>query len=78
MTSQLPAANSVALDMSLQTPSDMKVKKEEPVEVDSSPPGSPESVSGKSESNNEPVIKAKVVHMKRGQFECTGCGVESL
>lgn len=70
MTYQLPAANSVALDMSLQTPSDMKVKKEEPVEVDSSPPGSPDSLSGKSESNNEPVIKAKVVHMKRW-VECT-------
>ncbi|XP_013874985.1 cyclic AMP-dependent transcription factor ATF-7a [Austrofundulus limnaeus] len=55
----LPAANSVALDMSLQTPSDVKVKKEEPVEVDSSPPGSPESLSGTSDSNNEPMIKAK-------------------
>lgn len=68
VTSQLPAANSVALDMSLQTPSDVKVKKEEPVEVDSSPPGSPESISGKSDSNNEPVIKGKVVHMKKGWF----------
>uniref|UniRef100_A0A3Q3F614 Cyclic AMP-dependent transcription factor ATF-7 n=3 Tax=Kryptolebias marmoratus TaxID=37003 RepID=A0A3Q3F614_KRYMA len=57
--SALPAANSVALDMSLQTPSDVKVKKEEPVEVDSSPPGSPESISGKSDSNNEPVMKGK-------------------
>uniref|UniRef100_A0A3B4WTX2 Cyclic AMP-dependent transcription factor ATF-7 n=1 Tax=Seriola lalandi dorsalis TaxID=1841481 RepID=A0A3B4WTX2_SERLL len=50
---RLPAANSVALDMSLQTPSDMKVKEEAPVEVDSSPPGSPESISGQSDSSTE-------------------------
>uniref|UniRef100_A0A3Q1EPV3 Cyclic AMP-dependent transcription factor ATF-7 n=1 Tax=Acanthochromis polyacanthus TaxID=80966 RepID=A0A3Q1EPV3_9TELE len=54
---RLPAANSVALDMSLQTPSDVKVKEEAPVEVDSSPPGSPESISGKSDSNREPLVK---------------------
>ncbi|XP_021176187.1 cyclic AMP-dependent transcription factor ATF-7a isoform X1 [Fundulus heteroclitus] len=56
----LPAANSVALDMSLQTPSDVKVKKEAPVEVDSSPPCSPESISGTSDSNQEPVVRGKV------------------
>ncbi|RVE70487.1 hypothetical protein OJAV_G00064970 [Oryzias javanicus] len=55
----LPAANSVALDMSLQTPSDVKVKEEEPVEVDSSPPGSPESISGMSDSNQDPIVKGK-------------------
>uniref|UniRef100_A0A3Q1CDC4 Cyclic AMP-dependent transcription factor ATF-7 n=1 Tax=Amphiprion ocellaris TaxID=80972 RepID=A0A3Q1CDC4_AMPOC len=53
----LPAANSVALDMSLQTPSDVKVKEEAPVEVDSSPPGSPESISGNSDNNREPLVK---------------------
>lgn len=57
---QLPAPNSVALDMSLQTPSDVKVKKEAPVEVDSSPPDSPDSFSEQSDSNTEPLIKAKV------------------
>uniref|UniRef100_A0A3B4U940 Cyclic AMP-dependent transcription factor ATF-7 n=1 Tax=Seriola dumerili TaxID=41447 RepID=A0A3B4U940_SERDU len=56
---RLPAANSVALDMSLQTPSDMKVKEEAPVEVDSSPPGSPESISGQSDSSREPLVKGK-------------------
>ncbi|XP_076028141.1 cyclic AMP-dependent transcription factor ATF-7a isoform X2 [Genypterus blacodes] len=55
----LPAPNSVALDMSVQTPSDMKVKKEAPVEVDSSPPDSPDSVSAKSESIREPLVKVK-------------------
>uniref|UniRef100_A0AAZ1Y399 BZIP domain-containing protein n=1 Tax=Oreochromis aureus TaxID=47969 RepID=A0AAZ1Y399_OREAU len=56
---RLPASNSVALDMSLQTPSEVKVKQEAPVEVDSSPPGSPESSSGKSDSNREPIVKGK-------------------
>lgn len=46
--------------MSLQTPSEVKVKQEAPVEVDSSPPGSPESSSGKSDSNREPIVKGKV------------------
>lgn len=59
---QLPPANSVALDMSLQTPSDVKVKEEEPVEVDSSPPGSPESLSGMSDSNQDPIVKGKVIN----------------
>ncbi|CAL8323417.1 unnamed protein product [Merluccius merluccius] len=36
-------------DMSLQTPSDVKVKEEDPVEVDSSPPGSPDSISSESD-----------------------------
>lgn len=57
---QLPASNSVALDMSLQTPSEVKVKQEAPVEVDSSPPDSPDSTSGKSDSNREPLVKGKV------------------
>lgn len=59
--SQLPAPNSVALDMSLQTPSDVKVKEEAPVEVDdSSPPDSPESISGSSDSSREARVKGKV------------------
>ncbi|KAG9340271.1 hypothetical protein JZ751_021714 [Albula glossodonta] len=44
-----------ALDMTLQTPSDVKVKEEEPVEVDSSPPGSPDSISSRSDSGKEPM-----------------------
>nr|XP_046252972.1 cyclic AMP-dependent transcription factor ATF-7a isoform X3 [Scatophagus argus] len=55
----LPAPNSVALDMSLQTTSDVKVKKEAPVEVDSSPPESPESLSGRSDNSREPLLKGK-------------------
>ncbi|KAM7411992.1 hypothetical protein PAMA_021794 [Pampus argenteus] len=55
----LPAPNSVALDMSLQTPSDVKVKKEAPVEVDSSPPNSPDSFSDQSDSTIESLVKAK-------------------
>ncbi|XP_068603989.1 cyclic AMP-dependent transcription factor ATF-7a [Brachionichthys hirsutus] len=55
----LPAPNSVALDMSLPTTSDRKVKKESPVDVDSSPPDSPQSVSGRSENSREPPAKAK-------------------
>lgn len=46
--------------MSLQTPSDVKVKKEAPVEVDSSPPSSPDSFSENSDSTIEPLVKAKV------------------
>lgn len=46
--------------MSLQTPSDVKVKEESPVEVDSSPPDSPESISGTSDSSREAMVKAKV------------------
>ncbi|XP_075882487.1 cyclic AMP-dependent transcription factor ATF-7a isoform X2 [Nelusetta ayraudi] len=47
----LPAPNSGALDMSLQTALDVKVKKEVPVELDSSssPPDSPDSLSGMSD-----------------------------
>ncbi|XP_071374224.1 cyclic AMP-dependent transcription factor ATF-7-like [Centroberyx affinis] len=55
----LPAPNSVALDMSLQTASDVKVKEEEPVEVDSSPPGSPDSISSTSDSNRESLVKGR-------------------
>ncbi|XP_035512057.1 cyclic AMP-dependent transcription factor ATF-7a isoform X2 [Morone saxatilis] len=54
-----PAPNSVALDMSLQTTSDVKVKKEAPVEVDSSPPESPESISGRSDSSGELLVRGK-------------------
>uniref|UniRef100_A0A8D3BC46 Cyclic AMP-dependent transcription factor ATF-7 n=2 Tax=Scophthalmus maximus TaxID=52904 RepID=A0A8D3BC46_SCOMX len=54
-----PAANSVALDMSLQTPSEVKVKEEAPVEVDSSSPGSPESISGQSDSSGEFLVRGK-------------------
>ncbi|XP_048838682.1 cyclic AMP-dependent transcription factor ATF-7a isoform X1 [Brienomyrus brachyistius] len=46
----LPPSHPAALDMSLQTPSEVKVKQEGPVEVDSSPPGSPDSVSSMSDS----------------------------
>ncbi|XP_057685399.1 cyclic AMP-dependent transcription factor ATF-7a isoform X5 [Corythoichthys intestinalis] len=49
----LPAPPSVALDMSLQTPSDVKVKEEAPVEVDSSPPDSPDSISASQDSRSE-------------------------
>ncbi|XP_045063279.1 cyclic AMP-dependent transcription factor ATF-7a isoform X2 [Coregonus clupeaformis] len=52
----LPAPHrEVALHMSLQTPSaeSMKVKEEEPVEVDSSPPGSPDSFSSMSDSSRD-------------------------
>ncbi|XP_059189397.1 cyclic AMP-dependent transcription factor ATF-7a isoform X2 [Centropristis striata] len=45
----LPAPNSVAVDMTMQTSLDVKVKEEEPVEVDSSPPSSPESFSDESD-----------------------------
>lgn len=57
---QLPAPNSGALDMSLQTPSDIKVKEEDLVEVDSSPPASPDSISSMSDSSKEPVSRGKV------------------
>lgn len=46
--------------MSLQTPSDVKVKEEDPVEVDSSPPGSPDSFSSMSDSSREPVGRGQV------------------
>lgn len=46
--------------MSLQTPSDVKVKEEAPVEVDSSPPNSPESISGNSDSSIESLVRGKV------------------
>ncbi|KAM9344292.1 cyclic AMP-dependent transcription factor ATF-7a isoform 1-T1 [Pholidichthys leucotaenia] len=53
------AVNPVTLDMSLQTPSDVKVKEEALVEVDSSSAGSPESISEMSDSNIEPLVKGK-------------------
>lgn len=46
--------------MSLQTSLDVKVKKEAPVEVDSSPPDSPESISEMSDHSREPPVKGKV------------------
>ncbi|KAL1020736.1 hypothetical protein UPYG_G00004010 [Umbra pygmaea] len=63
----LPAPNreggvrEVALDMSLQTPSGdaVKVKEEEPVEVDSSPPGSPDSFSSMSESSRDAMVTGR-------------------
>ncbi|XP_041954756.1 cyclic AMP-dependent transcription factor ATF-7a isoform X2 [Alosa sapidissima] len=55
----LSSASTGVLDMSLQTPSEVKVKEEEPVEVDSSPPGSPESISSRSDSENEYVGRPK-------------------
>lgn len=63
---QIPSSNNVALDMSLQTPSDVKVKKEAPVEVDSSPPDSPESISGNSDHSREALVKAKVEKWEEG------------
>ncbi|XP_051914728.1 cyclic AMP-dependent transcription factor ATF-7a isoform X2 [Hippocampus zosterae] len=57
-----PAPSSVALDMSLQTPLDVKVKEETPVEVDSSPPDSPDSISPTPEIRTEPSDKVKVRH----------------
>uniref|UniRef100_A0A673CFV5 Activating transcription factor 7a n=1 Tax=Sphaeramia orbicularis TaxID=375764 RepID=A0A673CFV5_9TELE len=57
---KLPTSNSVALDMTLQTSSDVKVKEESPVEVDSSPPDSPESISSRSDSTRESLVKGKV------------------
>ncbi|XP_060749935.1 cyclic AMP-dependent transcription factor ATF-7a isoform X2 [Tachysurus vachellii] len=54
----LPAPGSSVLDMSLQTPSDVvRVKEEEPVEVDSSPPTSPDSISSNSDSSKEPTAR---------------------
>lgn len=57
----LPAQSSGVLDMSLQTPSDVKVKEEEPVEVDSTPPGSPDSISSQSSDGDsiEPTGRPK-------------------
>nr|XP_040049547.1 cyclic AMP-dependent transcription factor ATF-7a isoform X2 [Gasterosteus aculeatus aculeatus] len=55
----LPAPSSGAVDMSMQTASDVKVKEEEPVEVDSSPPSSPDSYSGDSENYYEPLVRGK-------------------
>lgn len=57
---QLPAPNSGAIDMSLQTPSDVKVKEEDPVEVDSTPPTSPDSISSMSDSSKEPIGRGRV------------------
>uniref|UniRef100_A0A3Q3W3H1 Uncharacterized protein n=1 Tax=Mola mola TaxID=94237 RepID=A0A3Q3W3H1_MOLML len=48
------AKNSVRRTL-LQTSSDVKVKKEAPVEVDSSPPDSPESIASKSDHSREPL-----------------------
>ncbi|XP_041712744.1 cyclic AMP-dependent transcription factor ATF-7 isoform X2 [Coregonus clupeaformis] len=56
----LPAPNrEVALDMSLQTPSAdaVRVKEEKPVEVDSSPPGSPDSFSSMSDSSRDAMVR---------------------
>ncbi|XP_074500599.1 cyclic AMP-dependent transcription factor ATF-7a isoform X1 [Sebastes fasciatus] len=55
------APNSVAVDMTMQTSSssDVKVKEEEPVEVDSSPPSSPDSYSGDSDDSLEPLVRGK-------------------
>ncbi|KAL4655508.1 cyclic AMP-dependent transcription factor ATF-7-like [Arapaima gigas] len=41
----------------LQTPSETKVKEEQPLEVDSSPPGSPDSISSKSDSGKRPTVR---------------------
>jgi len=62
----------VAVDMSMQTASDMKVKDEEPVEVDSSAPSSPDSYSEDSD-NYTPLVKGKVgQNGRRGLHECIG------
>ncbi|XP_033825569.1 cyclic AMP-dependent transcription factor ATF-7a isoform X2 [Periophthalmus magnuspinnatus] len=54
-----PSSNSGAVDMTLQTPSDVKVKEELPVEVDSSPPCSPQSISPKPDNQRESYAKPK-------------------
>ncbi|XP_053706439.1 cyclic AMP-dependent transcription factor ATF-7-like isoform X1 [Synchiropus splendidus] len=56
--SSLPASSS-AVDMSLQTLPDVKVKVEESVEVDSSPSSSPDSVSGTSDDRKESQLMGK-------------------
>lgn len=58
--------------MSLQTQSDLKVKKEAPVEVDSSPPDSPESISGDSDHSREALVKAKVERWEEGGLHACG------
>lgn len=62
LSSQLSApSNAVAQDMILQTPQEVKVKEEKPVEVDSSPPGSPDSRSSDSDAGyREPLSMKKV------------------
>lgn len=64
--------------MSLQTTSDVKVKKEAPVDVDSSPPDSPESISGRSDNSREPLAKGKVGQKweEGGLHECVEKRVE--
>lgn len=57
--SSLPSSTSRALDVTLQTPSDVKVKEELPVEVDSSPPCSPQSISPKPDNQRESLAKPK-------------------
>ncbi|XP_055022450.1 cyclic AMP-dependent transcription factor ATF-7a isoform X2 [Boleophthalmus pectinirostris] len=54
-----PSSNSGAVDMTLQTPSEVKVKEELPVEVDSSPPCSPQSISPKPDNQRESYAKPK-------------------
>lgn len=44
----------------LQTPSGVKEEDEGPLEVDSSPPGSPDSTSSMSDSSKEPMVRGKV------------------
>ncbi|KAJ8017096.1 hypothetical protein DPEC_G00014220 [Dallia pectoralis] len=58
----LPAPHrEVALDMSLQTPlgEAMNVKEEDPVEVDSTPPGSPDSFSSMSDSSRDAMVRGR-------------------
>lgn len=59
----------------MQTASDVKVKEEEPVEVDSSPPSSPDSYSGDSENYYEPLVRGKVGQNGRKRDYTGGGGV---
>lgn len=61
--------------MSLQTPSDVKVKKEAPVEVDLSPPDRPETILGKSDHIREALVKAKVEKWEEGGLHA--CGIRN-
>lgn len=54
--------------MSLQNTLDVKVKKEAPVEVDSSPPDSPDSLSETSDHSREPPLRGKVEHFLEFYF----------
>lgn len=47
----------------LQTPSEIKVENEGPLQVDSSSPGSPESSSSMSDDSQDSMVRSKVQHI---------------